>query len=163
LNSVELDNLYFVVLGKVLNYLSYGLKTEREITQKLDVYIKKLYVCDSDKLKIRDHIILRLKELNLFDDKKVLSDLILKANSASKPKNKKKLSISLLKRGLKSDDINTLLNTLDPDHEYTCALTDYKKKARFATDLVKIKKYLLNKGYSFDTVTKVLEDSFLTH
>ena len=155
-NNDSLDTIYDLTMGKVLNYLSYGLKTEKEIHQRLALYVQKLKISESDKSAISDRILARLNDLNLVNDKKVLENFIINLKGSSKLKNKKYISDRLFKKGFNPDDISDALDRFSSDYEYTCAVYDFKKRYRNTKDTLKVKKYLLGKGYHYDVVDRVL-------
>gem|GEM_PF-1536880 len=153
----DLENIYSAVLGKVLNYLSYGRKTLKEISSKLSSYLKKYELFVEDREGIFMSILDRLRELDMLDDVAVLKDVSSKIELSSKFRNTKVLSKILVKRGLDLESISSVLSSLSPDHDYNCALADYKKKILVLKDPIRVKRYLIGKGYSYDIISRVFD------
>lgn len=161
-NNLDLDNYYERIMGKVLNYLSYGLRTEKEVTQRLGTYINKLSISQLDKDTLSQRIIFRLKDLGMIDDAKMTDSMIVTLSEATKPKSKNYIRNSLYKRGFDSAAIDTVLNSVSVEDEFEAAKADFEKKYRSQKDIQKVKKYLLGKGYRYDVIQNVLEENHLS-
>jgi len=89
----------------------------------------------------------RLKELDLINDKKFTSELIL-ARSHSKPKGKKALIIELKRKGIDAEDLD-----IDEDELAKKALE--KKKPR---SFEQASRFLYSRGFSWNTIERTLKN-----
>ena len=158
-SNIELEKINSLVLGKVLNYLSYGYKTKKEILKKIDTYLNKPYISLNDKPFIKNRVVERLLELDLIDDDRVLNDILSSIKNSTKAKNKHKITNFLMKKGFDYTQIGRLFDNLDPNYDLECARSDYHKILKKTDDPNKIKKYLLNKGYTFDVISSLISQS----
>lgn len=155
-NNSDLEQQYSLILGKVLNYLSYGLRTEQEVSRRIDIYLNKKYIATENKPVLKQMVMERLHEFGSLDDTKALSGVISNLKLSTKLRSSHTLKRLLLKKGFDNDDVSVVLNDLSPDHDYACAQRDFEKKLRTTKDPIKLKKYLLSKGYSFDIISQLL-------
>jgi len=160
-SNTDLDNYYERIIGKVLNYLSYGLRTEKEVTKRLDIYITKLNISQLDKDTLSLRIINRLKDLGMIDDAKITDSVIATLKDATKPKSKNYIRNSLYKKGFDANSIDKVLNSVSIENEIEAAKADFEKKYRSQKDIQKVKRYLLGKGYSYEVIQNVLEATTL--
>ena len=157
----NLDNEYELIMGKVLNYLSFGYKSTYEIKLKINEYQKKIKIPQEKQEVLTDMVISRLYELNLLDDKKTLNNIFLNTLNSQKKQNKLKIRTSLMKKGFSNDDISDFIQKLPGDYEYNSLQKDFDKKIKVIKDKNKLKRYLLSKGHKYDLINKIFEENNL--
>jgi len=142
---------------KALYFLKFRPRTKKEV---FDYLLKKIrntsYSTDDIK-----KVIEKLKEMDLLNDKKFIEDYV-SFYSKNNPKSKKVLTLELLKKGVNKNLIDEyfLRNQLDEEELAFLllkkrfprwALIDKKKRLKKAFD------FLGRRGFSFETVKKVIE------
>lgn len=155
MNNLDLDLVYEKALGKVINYLSYGLRTEKEITQRLNNYLNKSYIPENERENLKSRVLARLEELNMLDDSKVVSSVLSSIQGSTKPKSRNYIRNSMYKRGFTSNDISVALDNIDPEQEFLSAQKDFEKKSRSTKDPIKLKRFLIGKGYKYEIIEKL--------
>ena len=134
---------------KVLKYILYKKRTEREVRDKF------IHTMDEEML---SDIIEYLKEAGYINDKEYLSKIMheymnLKNMSIRELKNK------VYQKGIYVDDIEEYINENSEElrtYEYNSAKKLAEKKK--GTDPAKLKGYLLNKGFDTELVNKIMNE-----
>ena len=139
-----------IVDDKIMNYILYQMRTEMEVRRKCE-NLK----YEPDKI---DEIIDYVKEAGYIDDLKyakryVENALRLKHQSANE------LKISLLKKGIDESTAEDVTSTSEVyDFEYDSCKYNAEKKYESTNDILKVKKYLISKGYRFEIINDILDD-----
>lgn len=139
-----------IVDDKLMMYVLYKKRTENEVRRKCS-----LLKFDRD---YTDEVIEYLKEADYINDKRYVTKYIndikkLKHMSANQIRN------DLIKRGIDSYLAEDIASSEEiNDFEFESALYFLNKKLRAGEELEKVKKYLLNKGYSYSNVTKAIDN-----
>ena len=126
------------------------MRTINEVRQKC----KKLKLSDDYTDEVIDYLI----EAGYLDDKKYTQKYIenvMRLKNASK----NEIKIDLMRRGVDSDIIEEFVETEDvTEFENVSCDIVAEKKFRSTPDILKVKKYLLSKGYSYDAVSKSIDN-----
>jgi regulatory protein len=157
------DTLYFRILDRVVNFISYRARSEREISERTDKYLSKiLSATDDQKKAIKDRVFKELSQLRLIDD----ADFAQKYVADHKKSSRRALYSALMQKGLTKSVIESVLNTISDtsQEEQLIALSDKKIKtlAKYGTKTAKLRllRYLLGKGYPPDMVYAVVDTKF---
>ena len=150
------NDLQFL-FNKALFFLKFRPRTEKEVYDYLLKKIKSTHYSTNDVEKVIE----KLKEMDLLDDKKFIEEYV-SFYSKNNPKSKKVLTLELLRKGVDKDLIDEyfLKNQLDEEELAFLllkkrfprwALIDKRKRLKKAFD------FLGRRGFSFETVKKVIE------
>ncbi|WP_420824503.1 recombination regulator RecX [Vagococcus coleopterorum] len=149
--QTQLDHGY----QQALNYLSYQLRSEKEIH---DYLVKK-----EIELPSRLEIIERLKSLNLVDDL-VFSESYIRTQARLSDKGPRVLKDKLRQKGIKADIIEQALEQFPSDEQEEVAkiaaqkaLKKYQRHS-FVEQQQKIKQLLMTKGFSPDVISLAIQD-----
>ncbi|MEY8446027.1 recombination regulator RecX [Enterococcus ratti] len=138
---------------QALNYLSYQLRSEKEIR----TYLKEKEVLLED----RNKVIARLKELNLVNDV-VYGKSFVRTNVRLNNKGPKKLAQQLQQKGLKSEIIQQALLQYSKEDQVdtACQVAEKlfdKNHGKSRKELLKkIQQNLMNKGFTQETIQQAL-------
>ncbi|MBR6253228.1 MAG: RecX family transcriptional regulator [Clostridia bacterium] len=139
-----------IIEDKLMNYVLYKMRTIAEVRRKAQTLkLQDEYIDDA---------IEYLIEAGYLDDdnycKKYVENVIrLKNASRTEIKN------DLLRKGVNEDTIDKYVYTdITLDFEEESAKILAKKKFKLGTELLKVKKYLLSKGYAYDSVSKAIDN-----
>ncbi len=139
-----------IVDDKVMKYVVFKKRTAEEVRKKcLTLNYEENYI---------DEIIEYLKEAGYIDDKVYIQKYI---NDIKKLKHMSIAQIrnDLIRRGLDSDLIDNIIMTEDiNEFEFESAKYLLNKKLKLGEDIDKVKKFLLNKGYSYSNVLKAIDN-----
>ncbi len=139
-----------IVDDKIMNYVLYQMRTEAEVRKKC-----KLLKYEDDYV---DEVIDYIKEAGYIDDIKYAKKYVenafrLKHQSANE------LKISLLKKGIDEQIADEYTDTPDVyDFEYESCKYVASKKYASTNDILKVKKFLLTKGYKYDIINDIIND-----
>ena len=137
-----------IVDDKIMKYVVFKRRTENEVRQKC-----KLLKYDENMI---DQIINYLKENEYLNDESYVEKYIqnvmrLKCCSINE------IKIDLLKRGIDDDLIEKNINDELQEYETDSARMLAHKKNK-TMDIEKIKKYLINKGFSYSNIAKAIDN-----
>lgn len=138
-----------IVDDKIINYVLYQMRTENEVRKK----------CNSLKFEedYIDEAIEYLKEAGYIDDKKYAKKYVenvirLKHISANE------IKIALMRKGVNQDIID---DAVDTEEVYTfeeeSCIINAEKKYKSCGDVLKVRKFLVSKGYKYEIINDVLE------
>ena len=138
-----------IVDDKIINYVLYQLRTENEVRKKCN-----MLKYEEDYI---DEVIDYLKEAGYINDKNyakkyVENTLRLKHISANE------IKIALLRKGVDQDIIDDAVDTEEvyKFEEESCKI-NADKKYRSCGDVMKVKKFLVSKGYRYEIINDILE------
>lgn len=146
---------YDVGLQMSLNYLSYQLRSKKEI---LD-YLKEKEILPED----RKSIIIRLEEMNLLDDK-IFSESYVRTLMRTSDKGPKMIEQQLKRKGLNDEDIQHGLTFYTMDEQVEVAKATAEKAMRryrtksFKEALQKVQMHLMTKGFNREVIDLALEE-----
>lgn len=137
-----------ILEDKLMKYVVFKKRTESEIKEKC-----KLLKYDDENI---DEIIDYLKENDYIDDEKYVERFI---QNVIKLKNCSinEIRIDLLKRGIEEYLISKYINEELEEFEEKSANVLASKKIK-TMDVQKLKRYLLNKGFSYTNVSKAIDN-----
>lgn len=146
---------YDVGLQMSLNYLSYQLRSKKEI---LD-YLKEKEILPED----RKNIVIRLEEMNLLDDK-IFSESYVRTLMRTSDKGPKMIEQQLKRKGLNDEDIQHGLTFYTMDEQVEVAKATAEKAMRryrtksFKDALQKVQMHLMQKGFNREVIDLALEE-----
>lgn len=134
---------------KLMKYVLFQKRTVQEVKNKC-----KLLGYNDD---YTDEIILYLIENEYLDDELYVMKFILNTIKLKK-RSAKEIKFDLLRRGVNEDIIDKYMDTPElNEYELSCAIYLAKKKYKECDDVLKVKKFLLNKGYKIQIVNKSID------
>lgn len=153
--EIKKASFYDYGLQKALNYLSYQLRTEKEMQD----YLKEQGLASQDSQKVIE----RLHELALLDDK-VYGESYIRTQVRLSDKGPKVLAQQLKKKGLSNEVIEQAMVNYSLTQQVENALKLLNKVSRRVTKkskkeaTQKFKLALIQKGYSQEAISLVLEE-----
>lgn len=138
-----------IVDNKLMKYVLFKKRTEKEIRQKC----KQLDYSEE----YADEIVEYLKEAEYINDKVYVQKYIqnvlkLKTSSIFE------IKMDLLRRGIDEDEIEKYIDDELYEFEERSAIALARKKYKAVGDIDKVKRYLMNKGYSRSNVSKAIDN-----
>jgi len=162
----KIDEAYSKVYFKILNFLSFKSRSEKEVLDKVKFFVSKTNISSEEKNQLKDKILDSLKNdgyLKDTNDEDFTKLYVEGLQKSGKPFNKIRISQFLTKKGISRDIVNQALEDLDEDAIYESVLNDAKKKIRNLKDdsnfskKKKLINYLYRKGYPFNVVSSVVD------
>ena len=139
-----------IIDDKLMNYVLYKMRTVAEVRRKAQMLkLQDEYIDDA---------IDYLLETGYLDDdnycKKYVENVMRLKNAS-----RNEIKIDLLKKGVDEDTIDKYAFTnATLEFEEQSAEILAQKKYKLGTELLKVKKYLLGKGYSYEAVSKAIDN-----
>lgn len=134
---------------KLMKYVLFQKRTVQEVRNKC-----KLLGYTEDYI---EEIIAYLIENEYLDDELYVMKFILNTIKL-KRRSSKEIKFDLLRRGINENVVDKYMNTPElNDFELKCAVELAKKKFKECGDILKVKKYLINKGYQTHFVNKAID------
>lgn len=155
IEKIKKAGSYDVGLQMSLNYLSYQLRSKKEI---LD-YLKEKEILPED----RKTIVIRLEEMNLLDDKN-FSESYVRTLMRTSDKGPKIIEQQLKRKGLNDEDIQHGLTFYTMDEQVEVAKATAEKAMRryrtksFKDALQKVQMHLMQKGFNREVIELALEE-----
>ncbi|MBQ9280170.1 MAG: regulatory protein RecX [Clostridia bacterium] len=141
-----------IIDDKLMKFVVFQKRTVYEVRQKcLKLGYAEEYI---------DEIIDYLEENEYLNDKKFVEKYI-KNIMRLKISSIYEMKVGLLKKGVPEDYISDYINSNQEeliDFEYESAKKLVQKKTRQVEELEKIKKYMLSKGYSYDSINEGIDN-----
>jgi len=166
IDSLVEDENYEKIYNKVLNFLSYRVRSTYEVKTRLREYLYKSGVDKKLGAVFEEKILETLEKLELLDDEKFVSDYIENARHLKSPPGQQKIREFLMKKGVDRNIIDDGLSLYSGEIERSGAEKALDKKLKnFKGPLdykakQKIYQFLLRKGYSSDIVSTVVDSKF---
>ncbi|MFZ2663778.1 MAG: RecX family transcriptional regulator [Patescibacteria group bacterium] len=163
MEKTKLDEIYEKVYFKMLNFISYRIRSEKEVSDRLDKYLLKYNYLKDDVDKIRSDVLSKLEDAGYLNDSEFASCYIRSLLSSKKPVSNMKIFQFLLKKGIPKDIINNALSNLPDDFLLQNAIRDGEKKIRTIKDSDgyvarrKLSDYLYRKGYPSEVVHSAID------
>lgn len=137
-----------IVDDKIMKYIVFKKRTEEEVKNKC-----KMLKYDDNTI---DEILEYLKENNYINDD-IYVEKYIKNIMRLKYCSIREIKIDLIKRGINEDLADKYINEEVEEFEEKSAIELAIKKSK-NTDVEKIKRYLLNKGFSYGNVSKAIDN-----
>lgn len=137
-----------IIDDKLVSYVLYKKRTINEVREKC----KKLGFTDE----YIEEIIAYLLENGYLDDEKYVMKYILEVIKLKK-KSRQEIKMDLIRRGIDEQLIEKYLTEELRIFEINCAKELAKKKYRSSKDILKVKKYLIGKGYSREAINNAVD------
>ena len=139
-----------IIDDKLMNYVLYKMRTVAEVRRKAQsLKLQEDYI---------DEAIDYLIEAGYLNDEnysKKYVENVMRLQQSSR----NEIKIDLLKKGVSEDIIDEYAFTDETlEFEEQSAIFLANKKYKLGTELLKIKKYLLSKGYSYESVSKAIDN-----
>jgi len=156
-------DVYQKIFAKVLNFLSYKPRTQKEIELKLNFYLRKEKIPQQEKDSLSEKILLQLEQDGYLDDSRVADMFVQSFTGSNKARSIKNLKNSMIKKGFSRYDVEIATGGLPTDLELDGALRVAKKKllhikeASKPVKKAKISNFLYAKGYSSSTIKAVVD------
>lgn len=147
LDRIQLETEKAQAVDKAMTHLSATMKTEKQMR---DFLAKKGYTD-----LVADYVVERLKYYSLLDDELYCREYV----GGVRGKGKKLIELELIKRGAKREAIESVLSAYEEDgNDASALLLKYLRgKEPNRENLYKGFKYLLSKGFSYDTAKEAIE------
>lgn len=137
-----------IIEDKLMKYVVFKKRTEKEVKEKC-----KILKYDEELI---EEIIEYLKDNSYIDDENYVYKYIQNVMRLKKC-SINEIKIDLLKRGINEDLIDTYINEEVEEFELNSAKLLAEKKIK-TMELEKVKRYLLNKGFSYSNVSKAIDN-----
>ncbi|KAF1297266.1 recombination regulator RecX [Enterococcus sp. JM4C] len=154
IDEIRQSGGYDYGLQMAMNYLSYQLRTEKEIR----TYLKDKEIERED----RDKIVAKLKELTLIDDL-IYAESYVRTQVRISDKGPQTITQQLRQKGVKADEIEQALSLYPKDSQVEIALRTAEKalkkihgKSQRET-VQKVRQTLMQKGFSSEVITGAME------
>ncbi|MDN6161487.1 MAG: recombination regulator RecX [Atopostipes sp.] len=151
--KIESEESYYKAYQRTLNYLTYSLRTEKDIRD----YLKK-----HDIEQYSDRMVEHFKELGLLDDLNYAESYVRTMAKVNR-KGPRNVEMDLKRKGISDEQILTALEEYSYEQKFENAEILAEKRWRRAKNdsriegIQKVKKYLVNKGYSFEIADDVID------
>jgi regulatory protein len=161
---VEAENID-KIFNKVLNFISYRMRTRWEIEQRLDKYLYEAALTPVLKEKFKITILEKVERVGLINDEDFVKVYVEGQKTVRTPLGLQKIKEFLFKKGVTQSIIDKYLVSYTTDIERKGAdivaskkirkmdLSDYKDKQ-------KLWKFLAGKGYTSDVIKAVVDSKF---
>lgn len=150
--KIENEDSYYKAYQKTLNYLSYSLRSEKQIRD---------YLAKHELYHFSDRMVEQLKSMRLIDDLNFAQSFV-RSQANINQKGPRNIEQDLKKKGIKEDFILIALDEYPYEQQLENAIHlaskkwEKTRKNSEIESIQKVKAYLLNKGYSFDLVDEAM-------
>lgn len=151
--EIESEESYYKAYQRTLNYLTYSLRSEKQIRD----YLKKHEV-----EQYSDRMIEHFKRLKLLDDLNYAESYVRTMANVNQ-KGPRNVEMDLKQKGISDEKILTALDEYPYEQQFENAQDLAEKRWRRAKNdsriegIQKVKQYLVNKGYSFEIADDVID------
>ena len=159
----KFQEIFEKVYFKVLNFISYNLRSEKEISDRLSKYLSKYRINSSEKNKLALRVTSKLEESGYLNDSTFSFSYIKSVSDSRKPISKRKIIHFLMKRGVSKNIISDAINTLPQEFSHDNAIKEAEKKLRLLGNIDEFSKkrklydYLFRKGYDSEVISSVVD------
>jgi regulatory protein len=157
------EEIFEKVYFKILNFISYNLRSEKEVSDRLTKYLTKYHTNPKEKDALFSKLTVKLEEGGYLNDSNFASLYIKSVSDSRKAVSKRKITHFLMKKGVSKDIISNVLNSLPTDFSLNNAKKDAEKKLRLLGNIDEFSKkrklydYLYRKGYDSGTISSVVD------
>jgi len=149
---------------KILNFISYKLRSEREISERLNRYLEKYKkINKSQKEEIKVELLEKLREVNIINDHYFAKSFVMQKIKSPKPASRMQTRQFLMKKGVPRSIISQALKIYTDDQEDQKITKAAKKKLSSLKNFNKLQKkkklynYLAGKGYPFARIRSIVD------
>ncbi len=150
LNKIIESSNFGKAFNSAINFLSYRPRSEYEVRQYLEIKIRKKKEdrrkLDEGDKDIIENVVTKLRDIGQINDEEFAKWWV-EQRSAFRPKGKRALEIELRRKGVKAK--------VEVGNEVELAVKAIQKKLPMPKE--KIFRYLISRGFSYDTVDSVIE------
>lgn len=152
--KIENEDSYFKAYQKTLNYLSYSLRSEKQIRD---------YLVKHELEHFSDRMVEQLKSMRFIDDLNFAQSFV-RSQANINQNGPRKIEQGLKQKGISETNILTALDEYPYEQQLENAIELAEKqwnktnKSSARESVQKVKKYLLNKGYSFEIVGEAINE-----
>lgn len=148
LSEIQLESEKNTALDKALTHISASRKTEREIRDYLS---KKGYLSA-----VSDYVLEKMRGYGFVDDEAYAAEY---AEQAVKKKGRRLIEAELKRKGVSDDAIDRATERLQGEEESACRIAEkyMRGKTLDKANLQKTFRYLLGKGYDYETARGALK------
>lgn len=152
--KIENEDSYFKAYQRTLNYLSYSLRSEKQIRDYLVKHELEHY---------SDRMVEQLKSLRFIDDLNFAQSFV-RSQANVNQKGPRTIEQDLKQKGISEINILTALDEYPYEQQLENAIELADKqwnktsKSSARESVQKVKRYLLNKGYSFEIVGEAMDE-----
>lgn len=157
------EEIFEKVYFKILNFISYNLRSEKEVSDRLTKYLSKYRISSSEKDNLSAKLTSKLEESGYLNDSNFAFSYVKSVSDSKKPVSKRKITHFLMKKGISKDIISDAINTLPEEFSRNNAMKDAEKKLRLLGNIDgfskkrKLYDYLFRKGYDSGTISSVVD------
>lgn len=148
LDNLQLESEKMTALDKALNHLSSSMKTRKQIT---DFLKKKGYLNG-----IIEYVLEKLESYGYIDDAEYARQY---TNSAGKTKGRRLIALELQKKGISVEQAHQAVENIQGEEQSALKILQkyMKNKPSDRETLYKAFRYLIGKGFEYDTVKSALQ------
>ena len=148
LDDLQLESEKMTALDKALNHLSSSMKTRKQIT---DFLKKKAYLNG-----IIEYVLEKLESYGYIDDAEYARQY---TNSAGKTKGRRLIALELQKKGISVEQAHQAVENIQGEEQSALKILQkyMKNKPSDRETLYKAFRYLIGKGFEYDTVKSALQ------
>lgn len=152
--KIENEDSYFKAYQKTLNYLSYSLRSEKQIRD---------YLVKHELEHFSDRMVEQLKSMRFIDDLNFAQSFV-RSQANINQNGPRRIEQGLKQKGISETNILTALDEYPYEQQLENAIKLAEKqwnktnKSSARESVQKVKKYLLNKGYSFEVVGEAINE-----
>ncbi len=139
-----------IVDDKIMNYVLFKMRTISEVRKKCQrLNLEESYI---------DDVIEYLIDAGYLDDKKY-ADKYVQNVFRLKNASRNEIKIDLMRKGVNSDIIDNAVDT-EEAYDFEVKSCEYVAQKKFKTtpDVLKLRKYLVSKGYDYDVISKTIDN-----
>jgi len=161
-NNLKIDDAKFTLMQKALLFLGYRSRSKKEITDRLNKALLKSDFSEEEKKGITDYVQERLVQLGYVDDESFAQALV--ESGRRKLWGEYRIRQELKKKGI-ADSLIAAVLPHDSEEELLTAKKAAEKKALSYKGLdsweqkQKLGAYLARRGYSWETIKGVIDES----
>lgn len=151
LDEIQADSERARALDKALSFISRSKKTEKQVRD----YLKTKGYTD----KTTDEVIEKMASYSFIDDADYAADY---AKSLSKTKGKRLIAMELKRKGVSDEDASAAIDDIGDELPAARAIAEKYSRSKEKTreNSLKCYKYLLSKGFSYETAKEATDEIF---
>lgn len=147
LDKLQFESEKMTALDKAMNHLSSSMKTRKQISD----FLKRKGYLDG----VIDYVLEKLQGYGFVDDSEYARQYV---HSASKTKGRRLISLELQKKGVSADEAHSAVENMEGEGDAALKILQkyMRNKPSDKETLYKAFRYLLSKGFEYDTARSAL-------